>query len=329
MIVKAAKLPVDAPNGVGDHIARLGRTEDIKLSPGRRRLAIAEFEDNQVSLFDIGVTFENNLSRLVFTGHLRLRCPDFAYPHGISFIDDETAVIANREGAVTVISLPPSGKAGQLHTVKPLAVLSSGRLRKLKSPGSVAVHARKPGVYRLLVGNNYIHRVTSHRIDTRKGIRFGWHRVLLERDLNIPDGLCLSSDRKWLAVSNHSSQEVFVYDYGRQLGRFARPDARLQGVAYPHGLKFTRDGRHLLVADAGAPLVHVFETSGTSWKGTYRPSHSVRVMDEDTFALGHYNEKEGGPKGLEFDEEYNTLFTTCANQPLALFELSGFLRKQP
>jgi DNA-binding beta-propeller fold protein YncE len=320
-------LSADARPGVRDQAAALGRTEDIKLSPGRNRLAIAEFEDNRISLFDISVTRKNGHPQVVLTGHLSLGSPGFAYPHGISFIDDETAVIANREGVVTIINLPASGKSGQVQSVAPMAALSSSRLSKLLSPGSVVVYERKPGIHQLLVGNNYIHRVTSHRVDMRKGIRFGGHRVLLERDLNIPDGLCLSSDRKWLAVSNHSSQEVFIYDYTRRLGRFARPGARLQGVAYPHGLKFTRDGHYLLVADAGAPLVHVFKNPGTSWKGTLQPIHSVRVMDQGTFELGHCNEKEGGPKGLEFDEEWNLLMTTCAHQPLAFFSLSDFLQK--
>jgi len=328
MTNEATKLPVDARDEVSDQIATLGRTEDIKMSPGRNRLAVAEFEDNQVSVFDISVVSKNCQPQVSLTGHLRLRSPDFAYPHGISFIDDETVVIANRESAVTIVNLPASGKAGQVHTVYPLAVLSSSRLRKLNSPGSVVVHERKPGIYQLLVGNNYIHRVTSHRIDTRKGIGFGRHRILLERNLNIPDGLCLSSDRKWLAVSNHSSHEVFIYDYNRRLGKFAGPDARLKGVSYPHGLKFTRDGRNLLVADAGAPLVHVFATPGASWKGTYQPSHSVRVMDDNTFALGHYNEKEGGPKGLEIDEDWNMLVTTCEHQPLAVFDLNEILQKK-
>lgn len=329
MRINAGKLSFDAQGTVGDQIETLGRTEDIKFSPGRNRLAVTEFEDNQISLFDIEVgEFEDSPPRIVLTGHMRLRSPAFAYPHGISFIDDDTAVIANRNGAVNVIEIPSGEATGGEQPVSPMAVLSSGRLRKFNSPGSVIVHERKPGVYQLLVGNNYIHRVTSHRIDLRKGIRFGRHRVLLERGLNIPDGLCLSSGRKWLAVSNHSSHEVFVYDYTRHLGKFSKPDATLKGVSYPHGLKFTADGRFLLVADAGAPLVHVFETDGSRWEGVYRPVRSVCVMDDETFERGHYNEKEGGPKGLDINEECNVLVTSCAYQPLAFFRLDEILGEE-
>jgi hypothetical protein len=60
--------------------------------------------------------------------------------------------------------------------------------------------------------------------------------------------------RRWFAVSNHETHSVLLYQQGPSLTADSEPDGILRCVTYPHGLRFSADGYHLFVADAGAPI---------------------------------------------------------------------------
>ena len=72
----------------------------------------------------------------------------------------------------------------------------------------------------------------------------------------------MSIDNEWIAISNHDAHVVLVYRWTPSLNEQSEPDAVLRGTIYPHGLQFTPDGRHLIVADAGRPYVNVYERQG-------------------------------------------------------------------
>jgi DNA-binding beta-propeller fold protein YncE len=44
-----------ASPAVRDVIASLGRTEDVRFSPGNNRLAVADFARNRIAVFDIDI----------------------------------------------------------------------------------------------------------------------------------------------------------------------------------------------------------------------------------------------------------------------------------
>jgi hypothetical protein len=80
-----------------------------------------------------------------------------------------------------------------------------------------------------------------------------------------------------------------------------------------------------VVADAGAPHVHVFAAPDGVWSGVRYPIRTLGVMDEDTFARGHHTAAEGGPKGLDLDARTGVLAVASELVPLAFFDLAAEL----
>src|SRR5262249_54887939 len=150
----------------------------------------------------------------------------------------------------------------------------------------------------------------------------------LSKWLEIPDGISISNDQHWIAVSNHT-HNVLIYGYNSSLNVFSEPDGVLRCVHYPHGLRFTSDGRFILVADAAVPYVHIFAKNGSSWRGVHNPMISLRVMSDEDFLRGRRNPEEGGPKGIDVDNAMNIFAITCGNQPLAFFDLKAITEETP
>ena len=176
----------------------------------------------------------------------------------------------------------------------------------------------------LFVCNNYAHRVTRHVVDPRWRYLARKNHVLLQNGLSIPDGIALSNDGKWIAVSSHGTHDVKLYSTADALGPDTEPAGVLRNANYPHGLRFTADDRHILVADAGSPMLHVYDR-GAGWRGTRDPARSVAVLDDETYRRGAANIEEGGPKGLDIDRSNTIVAATCEEQILAFFSLASVL----
>ena len=132
----------------------------------------------------------------------------------------------------------------------------------------------------------------------------------------------MSSDKKWIAVSNHGTHSVLIYENSHSLNERSKPVGILEGgAAYPHGVRFSFDNRVIHVADAGGPYVHMYEKSDSDWRGIYKPFRSLRVLNDEDFLRGRDNPEEGGPKGIDVSHPLNVLVSTCETQPLAFFDL--------
>jgi hypothetical protein len=94
-------------------------------------------------------------------------------------------------------------------------------------------------------------------------------------------------------------------------------------------VRFTADGQFILVADAGSPHVRIYQSDHLGWRGVRDPILSVKVLDDDDFLRGRNNIEEGGPKGLDINNDAGIFVTTCETQPLAFFDLSSILESAP
>lgn len=302
-------------------LSELGRTEDVKFSPDHRRLAIVGYNKNAILLIDVEITGKT----VALTDCVELKSSCLSEPHGIDFIDQDTVVVANRKAGAPILRLPPRGAGAPTLDVSPVSFIRGSIFNRVKSPGSVAVSKTDGHGYEVLICNNLVHRVTRHVLGGRGGIRVKSNEVLLAKGLNIPDGVAISHDRRWIAISNHETHSVFLFENVAGLNRNSEPSCVLQDMEYPHGVRFTPDDRHVVVADAGAPYVNVYAKGDGNWRGTVDPIAKYRVMDEETFARGRYNPQEGGPKGIDIENDKGVVVVTSHHQVLAFFDLSGIL----
>lgn len=315
-----ARVDVEATPDARAALARLGRTEDIRFSPDNRRLAVAAFFSDAIHVFDIGDGSFLPAASVRLTGAVELRSQALRHPHGVDFLDNDTLVVANRGGAVSVLPIPAT--AGQaIATVAPKRIFARANLlHRVRSPGSVVVLGVRSGVADILVCNNYRHRITRHRFALSAPWTPAISAIALECGLAVPDGIAASPDRSWIAVSNHGTASVHLFDARAGLRRGSEAAGELVGVAWPHGLRFSPDGRRLYVADAGAPLVQVFHSDG-DWRGRREPAEALRVLDDEAFFAGSASAEEGGPKGIDLDATGSILAATCEERPLAFFRL--------
>lgn len=315
------QIDVIAPQYVRDIIASLGRTEDVRFSPSNHRLAVAQFIKNTIVVFDVSIAASHNSTTVSLISAAEFSSADLNSIHGIDFIDNQKILVANREGRACIFELPTNVTG--CHELTPMATIGS---QGIVTPGSVTVLRTDPGFCEVLVCNNYINKVTKHFLDIRGGHSIESYESLLKKWLDIPDGICVNKERSWVAVSNHNTHSVFLYKIRPSLTERSDPDGILRGVNFPHGLRFTSDGHFILVADAGAPYVHIYETENSLWQGVRDPVLSFRVLSDELFLRGRSMRAEGGPKGIDINNAMNVLVTTCENQPLAFFDAAAILK---
>ena len=173
-------------------------------------------------------------------------------PHGIAFVDETTALIANRGSELMTMSLPPRGSSPTAESRRPTVVVGADDPVPVRGPGSVAVRVAG-GLCETFVCNNHGHDVTRYVFDMAAGWKVLEREVLIGSGLATPDGIAISASGRWLAISNHDTHEVLVYSYEPGAARPMELAGVLRGANYPHGLEFADDDRVLLLNDAGLP----------------------------------------------------------------------------
>ena len=306
--------------GVAEALERIGRCEDLRFSPDGTRLAIPGYHTRMCLV--LAIAFDDEEQVVHLNDFLEIESPGITLPHGLDWVNDTALAVANRNGSVAIVDVPRE-MAGRRLNEEALSIVQGKGFSKMAWPGSVAVTRTTAGATTILACNNYVDRITEHVIDP--GARFAEtdSSVMYARGLYIPDGIAVSPDRRWIAVSCHGSHSVAIYSAHRT-GRFAAPVARLSGPRFPHGLRFTADGQHLLVADAGSPYMHVFER-GAGWPGARSPIRSVQVLDDETYLRGRTQPDEGGPKGVDIHPGGRFVAICCEEVRLKLAPLDGLL----
>ena len=192
-------------------IAALGRTKDVKFSPNNRHLAVADVVKNKIAVFDIHIAVSQDGKSITLTDVAEISSTHFNCPHGLDFIDDETIIVANRKGSVCIFGLPPGETGSNFYEVAPLAVIRSDIPN---AAGSVSLIRRRlePGVrcYTNNPGHNIITKHVLH-LSTKCSVKS--NTILLKKWLDNPDGICVSRDVQWIAISNHNAHSVLLYEY--------------------------------------------------------------------------------------------------------------------
>ena len=319
------RIPFTAGAGVMPAIARVGRTEDVQLSPSGRRLALIGYQNNRVLVFEIRIDTAAEPPRVELADALEIGSASFDHPHGASWIDEDTLIVANRYGALGIVQLPESRPASGRVTLDPVRIIGGDRRDLVKYPGSVSAFPIGLGLVELLVCNNHVHHVSRHLIDRRGGNAVQASECLISAGLRLPDGVAHSRSGRWIAVSNHDAHCVFVFRNDDRLHEASAPDAVLRGVCHPHGLSFTPDETWILAADADAPVVHAFRSADANWEGEHAPVASLPIVDDATFERGRFHPGEGGPKGIDLTADGTLLVATCEEDPLVFFDLRPVL----
>ena len=310
------------------------RTEDVRFSPSGRLLAVAA-TSGRIFLFAVDTS-----SRPVrVKPHVELNSSSLASPHGIDFLSEDVIVVANRRAWVTFYRIPGMEAWQDRMAVEPIHEMESvwfGPKRATRNmgdrklscgPGSVRVQGGQ-----LFVCCNNRSTVTAHPYRLQQGrVETGEGAIVAEEGLDIPDGVALSRDGQWMAVSDHNHHRVMIY---RRADNRAACELRDVQLRYPHGLCFDRTGRSLYVADAGERQVHVF-LSTTDWDRSLDSSaFKLPAVDADAFhrtkeAAGAHGALEGGVKGIDLDPAGRILATTCNHQTLRFFEPESVAVEQP
>jgi hypothetical protein len=91
-----ARIAFDAPADVRASLDRAGRTEDVRISPDGRRLALACYSENAIRLAEVAVERTSSDVEVAVTGFELLRGSGVREPHGVDFVTDDVVVVANR-----------------------------------------------------------------------------------------------------------------------------------------------------------------------------------------------------------------------------------------
>jgi hypothetical protein len=325
--MRDSRLAYDASAEVRDVIGGIGRTEDVKLSPDNSQLAIVDYVNNKVFLLSVKIENSATSPKITILDYSIISSASLCAPHGVAFLGNDHIVVCNRGGDVCVFKLFRPGELPRERNLEPLASINGrGVLQaKVKSPGSVVCYEIAENCYRFFVCNNHLNLVTSHIIWLGNNAKIKNEGILVENRLKTPDGVGLSADNAWIAISNADDGEVLIYRNTLELNKKkTAPAAILRGIVCPHGVRFTSDGK-VLVADAASQYLRVYESKDGNWNGVQEPTRSIRLLDDETFYSGRCDSREGGVKGIDIDNSSRVLITTHCLDVLGFHDLTKLL----
>ncbi len=312
-------------DGIRNVIDSIGRTEDVKFSSDNRFFAVLEFLENKIHLFTVDIKRSDSQTDILVPGYALITSTGLKNPHGICFPGNNHMVVCNRAGDVSVFRIPAFVNDINEFDIDPETTINGDGFltAKVKTPGSVDCYEIAENRYRILVCNNYWNMVTSHIVEIGNTIRVRDHKILLENSLQIPDGISVSPDKQWISVSNHVHGEVLIYRNSSNLNRNTPPDAILKGPVCPHGVRFSPDGKRLLVADAASQYLHVYDCEDGDWSKIKNPARAINMLDEEVFYTGRYTTREGGIKGIDTDNSGSLLVSTHEKQVIGFYNLNS------
>jgi hypothetical protein len=317
-------VPHVAPADLTDEPAR---TEDVKFSPSGRILAMVSTA-GRMFLF----TVDTRSRPIRVERYMELESTSLCSPHGVDFLAEDIVAVANRSGCMGFCRVPPVDAWVDCMPVEPFQEMDcawfgrKGSTRPVDGrhivcgPGSVRADGKQ-----LLVGCNNLSTVTAHPYRLERGTIETEDPTVTARDgLEIIDGVALSHDGRWFALSEHHYGRVMIY---RSADKTLSAVLRDPDLHHPHGLCFSRTGRTLCVSDAEERYLHVFCGSGKWDKSMDESTFKLAAVEEEAYRKTkestpeQFRSLEGGIKGVDIDPSDRIVATTCQNQMLRFFEL--------
>ncbi len=310
------------------------RTEDIRFSPSGRMLA-AVATTGRVIFCRVDITSQE----VRVSQRAEFSSPSLMSPHGIEFLGEDVIAVANRMDGVIFFRVPAPDTWSERDTLVPIHTMGSkwfgdtGASRELRGrtvstgPGSIRAHGCE-----LFVCCSKANSVTSHGFQLRDGtVETGEERLVARDGIEIPDGIAVSPDGRWMAVSDHDHQRVLIYSLQDNTQTCVLRDAAL---CHPHGLCFDPSGQRLFVADAGGRKLHVFAVEKDWSTDASRSTYKIDAVEADAFdrtredTEEQFRALEGGVKGIDIDPSGRVLVTTCRHQTVRFFEIQPTLRER-
>ena len=88
-----SRIAYEASSEIRDVISRIGRTEDIKLSPDNKRLAVVDFLDNRIFLFSIRIDRTSATPRITIFDYSIISSVSLRSPHGEAFLGNDHIIV--------------------------------------------------------------------------------------------------------------------------------------------------------------------------------------------------------------------------------------------
>ena len=135
--------------------------------------------------------------------------PHIEYPHGLSFLDNYTIIVANRNGNGAGISILHLDEVSGMQIINSRMLLDQTH-PSIYTPGTIKVRFIGPRFVEAFVCNNYANFISRHLLDRDDD----WNVFYSEKlpfEFDVPDGIALSNNRDWIAISNHFAHQANVY----------------------------------------------------------------------------------------------------------------------
>lgn len=318
------RINYEATDEIRNRIEHIGRTEDIKFSPDGKQFIIVEFLASKLHLFTCDIHQTDSSPSIHITGYSAITSPEIKLPHGVCYLDNHTIAVCNRIGGVSIFKIPGATDQADEYRLTPEKVINGQGLftARVITPGSVHSHQISKDRYWILVCNNNRHAVTSHIVDLRDGVKITNEGIRIEHSLCFPDGVSISPDGKWIAISNHDFSQVSIFENTPGLNKKSPPATVFDGPVCPHGIRFSPDGKTLYVADAATKYLYIFESKDGNWGSAENSCRSVQVVDDQTFYYGKYGLREGGVKGIDIHPSNLLLAVSHRMEVLGFFDVS-------
>jgi Lipoprotein LpqB beta-propeller domain len=158
----ADQMAVTSNDEVAVRLGLIGRTEDVAISPDGSRLAVAGYGTNAIAIVGFEIARRRQGGHVTLTDVRMIGAEGLARPHGITFLDDQTLLVANRESELVLVELTSTRDRG---TCSARVIIDGNSRVPVRTPGSVAVRRIAGGLVDVVVCNNYAHDVTRYVLD--------------------------------------------------------------------------------------------------------------------------------------------------------------------